>query len=84
MQKMAVLMKTVFPKHSTVGGPGPGKVLGNAGTTGSRIIDHGTWTAKCMLVMLKGRTVSLRAEMGGQKHAYINMGRGQLFLNNLW
>ena len=46
--------------------------------------DHGTWTAECMLVMLKGRAGSLRAEMGGQKHTYINIGRGQLFLNNLW
>lgn len=33
--------------------------------------DHGTWAAKTMLVMLKCRTGSLRAEMGGQEHAYI-------------
>lgn len=46
--------------------------------------DHATWTAECTLVMLKCRTGSLRAEMGGQKHSYINIGRGQLFLNNRW
>lgn len=32
---------------------------------------NGTWAAKTMLVMLKGRTGSLRAEMGGQEHAHI-------------
>lgn len=44
---------------------------------------HGTLTAERALVMQKGRTGSLRAEMGGQKHTYINIGRRQLFLNNL-
>lgn len=38
--------------------------------------DHRTWTAEYTLVMLKSRTGSLRAEMGGQGHACINIERG--------
>lgn len=77
---MTILMKTVFPQHCTAGGPGLGGVLGNAGTTGCRIMTIEPGLPECTLVMLKGRTGSLRAGMGGQRHTYINIGRGQQFL----
>lgn len=35
---MTVLMKTVFLQHCPAGGLGPKGVLGNAGTTGRRIM----------------------------------------------
>lgn len=83
---MAFLMKTVFLQHCTVGDPGPGRVLGTWECRDHRVQnnDHGTWTAESVLVMLKGRAGSLRAVMGRQEHAYINIGRGPLSLINLW
>ena len=80
---MTVLMKTVFPQHCPAGGPGPEGVLGNAETTGCRIMTMEPGLLSAHLLCKKGRTGSLRAEMGGQRHTYINIARGQLFLNNL-
>lgn len=76
VQKMAVLMKTVFPQHCAAGGP---RTWGSTRECRDHRVqnnDHGTWTAACTLGLLKGRTGSLRAEMEGQRHAYINVGRG--------
>lgn len=69
---MTVLMKTVFPQRCPAGGPGPQGVLGNAGTTGCRIMTTQPGPESACLLCKKGRTGSLRAVVGGQSHTYIN------------
>lgn len=82
MQKMACLNENSVPSTLLCGKPKTWETTWECRDHRGQNNDRGTWAAKTMLVMLKGRTGSPRAEMGGQELA--SRGRGPLFLNNLW